>query len=143
VVLIALCLIFVAVGTWMSILAIRHLLRRRMFLRESEVSAGVVVGLAESPDEEGTSYSPIVRFRTEDWREATFQSEMGSSDASWQVGDTIRVRHRRDRPNVAEVDSFAALWGPTVFLAVLGVAFLSIGIGILIGWLPVTATAPR
>jgi hypothetical protein len=67
----------------------------------------------------------------------TFQSEMGSSRESWHVGDVLPVRHRRDRPDVAEVGSFGALWGATIVFVVLGVALLFVGIGVLMGWLPV------
>jgi hypothetical protein len=52
-------------------------------------------------------------------------------------GDTVAVRYRTDRPEIAEVGSFAALWGPTLLFAGLGVIFLFVGIGIRLGWLPV------
>ena len=38
---------------------------------------------------------------------------------------------------MAEVSSLAALWGPSLLFALLGVAFLFIGVGVLTGWNPV------
>ena len=97
------------------------------------------MALGENRDEDETSYFPTVRFRTAAGREMTFQSGTGSGQASWRVGDRVEVRYRRDRPDCAEVGSFAALWGPTLLFAVLGIAFLVVGIGVLAGWIPVSA----
>jgi hypothetical protein len=136
-VIVVLSLVFIVAGAGLLFLAMRHFARRRAFLRDSETTTGVIVALVESPDEEGTSYFPLVRFKPAGGSEVTFQSEMGSSKESWHVGDTLPVRHRRDRPDVAEVGSFSALWGATILFVVLGVALLSVGIGVLMEWLPV------
>lgn len=135
--------IFVVAGAGLSLLATRYLVSRRAFLRNSDVTTGVVVALGESRDQDETSYSPTVRFRTAAGREVTFQSGTGSGKASWSIGDSIRVRYRRDQPDSAEVSSFAALWGPSLLFALLAVVFLSIGFGVLAGWLPVSTPASR
>lgn len=128
---------FVFIGAGLSVLAWRAFLRRRAFLRDSLVATGVIVALTENRESDEISYFPKVRFRSLAGHDITFQSGAGSSAASWRIGDTVAVCYRKDRPEVAEVGSFAALWGPTLLFAGLGVIFLFVGIGILLGWLPV------
>lgn len=135
--------IFVAAGLGLLVLAIRHLLDRRAFLRTSAITTGVVVALAERQDQDETSYFPTVRFKTATGREVTFTSGVGSGKESWRIGDSTSVRYQRDRPDAAEVSSLAALWGPSLLFALLGVAFLFIGVGVLTGWIPVSAPTPR
>jgi hypothetical protein len=131
--------IFVLVGAALSLLAIRHLLQRRVFLRNADVTTGVIVALGERRDEDETSYFPKVRFRTAAGREVTFESGAGSGQESWRIGNSIKVRYQRDQPENAEVGSFAALWGLPLLFAVLGIAFLFVGIAVLEGWIPVSA----
>ena len=128
---------FVVIGVALSVFAWRAFLRRRAFLRDSIVATGVIVALTENRESDEISYFPRIRFRSLAGRDITFQSGAGSSAASWRIGDTVAVCYRKDRPEIAEVGSFAALWGPTVLFAGLGVVFLVVGIGILVGWLPV------
>jgi hypothetical protein len=129
--------VFVVTGAGMSVLARRHFVRRRAFVRDSTTATGVIVGFREDRNRDEISYFPKIRFRTPAGREVTFESGAGSSHTSLQVGDTVEIRYRRDQPEIAEVASFAALWGPTLLFGMLGVIFLIVGIGILSGWLPV------
>ena len=127
----------VFIGAGLSVLAWRTFLRRRAFLRESLVATGVIVALTENRESDEISYFPEIRFRSLAGHDITFQSGAGASAASWRIGDSVVVCYRKDRPEIAEVGSFAALWGPTVLFAGLGVIFLFVGTGILVGWLPV------
>ena len=131
--------IFVAAGTGLSFQAIRLVIQRRVFLRDSEVATGVIVALVETRDEDEASCFPTVRFRTATGQVVTFQSGAGTGKADWRVGDPVEVRYRRDRPDSAEVSSFAALWGLALVFAVLGIGFLFVGIAVLAGWIPVSA----
>jgi hypothetical protein len=124
------------------VLSLRQVFSRRSFLRNSDVATGVIEALTESRDEEEVSYFPTVRFRTAAGREVTFQSGTGSGESSWTIGDRVPVRYRRDRPECAEVGSFAALWGAALLFALLGVAFLFVGIGVLAGWVPISEPGP-
>jgi hypothetical protein len=46
------------------------------------------------------------------------------------------VRYHRDRPEIAEFDSFAALWGPTAMFALLAVVFTAVGAALWLGLIP-------
>lgn len=118
--------------------ALRHWRARRAFLAGSAVASGRVVGFEERRDGDPQSgHFARVSFRTGAGREITFVSEVGSEIPSERVGDALRVRNRPESPLDAEVDEFWALWGVTTLLAVLGLAFLAIGLGLVAGWIPV------
>jgi hypothetical protein len=129
--------LFAAIGGVMLVGAGRRFARRRTFVRHSAVTTGTIVRLTENREREEISYVPTVKFTTPSGREVTFDSEMGSSMDAGQVGDTVAVRYRPDQPHVAEINSFMSLWGLTVLLGVLGVVFTFVGVGILVGFVPI------
>jgi hypothetical protein len=129
--------IFTLVGGAMLVAAGRQFARRRAFVRHSAIASGTIVALTENRERDEISYFPKVKFQTPSGREITFQSEMGSSSEAGRIGDTVGVRYRPDQPHVAEIDSFMSLWGLTLLFGVLGVVFLFVGLGILVGLLPV------
>ena len=132
--------LFTSIGCAMSALALRHGLRRRDFLRGSCTSAGTNVGLREDPDPTSAvrwTTFPRIRFQTSAGREITFDSGLGSSNSDWRVGQPVTVRYRPESPNKAEVDSFFALWGLALICAVLATVFLGLGLGLLLGLVPV------
>jgi len=62
---------------------------------------------------------------------------MGSTAEPGRIGDTVTVRYRPDQPDLAEIEGFLSLWGLTLVFGVLGAVFLFVGLGILVGFLPV------
>ena len=79
---------------------------------------------------------PSVQFRTAAGREITIESSMAVGGA-WRIGKAVSVRYRLDHPEIAEFDSFAALWGPTLLFALLALVFVGVGAGLLFGFIPV------
>jgi len=51
----------------------------------------------------------------------------------------MSVRYRVDRPEIAEFDSVAALWGPTVVFALLALVFASVAVSLWFGFIRVPA----
>ena len=129
--------IFVLVGAAMLIAAGREFARRRVFLRNSGTVSGTIIALTEDRERDEISYFPKVEFHTPSGRGITFQSAIGSSTAAKRIGDSVRVRYRLDQPQVAEIDAFMALWGPTLLFGGLGSVFVFVGAGILTGVLAV------
>lgn len=129
--------IFTLIGIVLLFLAARQSAKKRAFLQDSRTAFGEIVRFTEVPDGIEKSYFPEVRFQTSEGREITFQSEMGSNAPSHEIGDKVRVRYSRNQPANAEIDSFFALWGLVLILGLLGGIFSFVGLGILIGWLPV------
>ena len=115
----------------------RQFARRRAFMRNSATASGTIVALTENRERDEISYFPRVKFKTPSGREVTFESETGSTADAGRIGDTVTVRYRPDQPYVAEIDSFMSLWGLTLLFGSLGVGFLFVGLGLLVGLLPV------
>ena len=70
-------------------------------------------------------------------RDVTFEAGMGRSGDGWRVGDTVSVRYRLDQPEIAEIDSIVALWAPAALFGLLAVVFVSVGISLWFGVIPV------
>jgi hypothetical protein len=130
--------VFFLIGTGLSIVAGRHFIRRLAFIRSSSVVPGAVVALREERDGTETQrfHYPRVRFQTDSGREMTFESGMGRGGDAWRTGEVVSVRYRRDQPEIAELDSFASLWGPTLLFALLAVVFVGVGVGVWSGLIP-------
>ncbi|MGH2400383.1 MAG: DUF3592 domain-containing protein, partial [bacterium] len=113
----------------LDVVAMRQFVRRRAFIHASDVAQAVVIDLRHDRDGLDTQrfYYPRLRFRSALGREVTFESGMAGSGRAWQLGETVSVRYLRDRPETAELDTFAALWGPTLIFALLAAVFLLVG----------------
>ena len=64
---------------------------------------GIVIGLAESSDSEGTTYAPIVRFRTQGGRSFEFQSNHSSYPPAYEIGQKVTVLYPPEQPAQAVV----------------------------------------
>lgn len=131
--------IFCLVGAGLSVVAGRHFLRRLAFVRSSAVSPGVVVALREERDgiESHRFRYPRVRFQTASGGDVIFESGMARSGEAWRIGEAVSVRYRLDHPEIAELDTMVALWGPTLLFSFLAVVFLALGAGLGLGLIPV------
>jgi|SRR5688572_26422388 len=131
--------VFALAGAGLSLAAARQARRQRVFLAGSQRAPGRVIGLSAVPDSSSHSnhdYFPRIRFATPSGREVTFESRLGSEQPVWRVGDEVRVRFPANQPGRAEIDSFLALWGLTALLGGLGTAFLTLGIALVCGLVP-------
>lgn len=130
--------LFIVVGAGLTLVAIRHFSDRRSFIRGSSVATGVVVALRAEPD--GTDIQPLgypqVRFQAASGREITFESRMARGGSAWTVGDSVSVRYLVAHPEIAELDSFVALWGATTLFAALALVLLAVGLSLWIGLIP-------
>jgi Protein of unknown function (DUF3592) len=63
-------------------------------------------------DVERTSYSPVVRFTTQQGREIEFHGR-GGSDASFAEGDRVTVIYDPANPSRVRIASFGDLWTPS------------------------------
>jgi hypothetical protein len=64
---------------------------------------GVVVDLIESTDSDGTTYAPVVAFKTEGGRNFEFHSNFYSSPPAYEVGQKVTVLYPPDRPDEAQI----------------------------------------
>jgi hypothetical protein len=125
-------------GIGVSVVAARHFARRLAFIRKSAVADGIVVALREERDGMDNQHAsfPRVRFRAASGREVTFEAGMAHGAHGWHVGEVVSVRYRVERPEIAELDGFVALWGPTLVFTLLAVVFVGVGISLWLEFIP-------
>ncbi len=110
-------LLFAGVGIVLVIIAIVSGILTRRFIAHSAMAAGLVVKLNA-----GGSH-PEIKFTTADGREIEYPQN--GLIGGYQTGDKVTVLYDPEDPRQCEVNSFGALWGITISLAIGGVIFIS------------------
>ena len=87
-------LLFFAIGSGMTI-------RQRALEKRGIKAPGIVVGLQENYDSDGSTYTPIVQFRTDSGQSVEFVSSYSSSPPAYKVGETVTVVYPPDNPKEA------------------------------------------
>jgi hypothetical protein len=112
--------LLIAVGLILCVFAVLSGIRVTRFIRESESADGVVIKLNA-----GSSH-PQIRFTTIAGQEIEYPQ--GGFIYGYHTGDRVRVRYKREAPfQTARLDTFAALWGTSMFLAVLATVCILAG----------------
>lgn len=75
--------------------------RQITFERQGAQVQGEVVNLYENCDDDGCSYSPVVRFKTQNGQTITFESIYSSSPPAYDIGETVTVIYPIDDPEKA------------------------------------------
>lgn len=132
--------VFAPVGVILLVICVVTAVGSVQFRADSETATGTVVGVEphrschRDSDHRmscGTSYFPVVRYRTADGRQVTFSASSGSSHRP-QVGDQVTVLYDKGDPDHARVDSFAEFWLAPLITGLLGLVFAAVGL-ILLG----------
>ena len=109
-------LIFFAVGVGLTF--------QQYLLRQDALQAqGTVISLAESCDDEGCTYRPIVRFTAQNGREEFYNSMYGSSPPAYEVGEIVTLFYQPDNPQKAFIQGEGGIFR---------VIFTAIGAGIML-----------
>ena len=111
--------VLVGIGTWLF-------LGKLSFLDRSTVTDGVVVDLESHSSKNGRTYRPVVTYQSSGGEKQTFVSQIGSSPAAYEVGESVKVRYEMGEPSSAVIDNFWEMWGIISVLVGLGVIFLAI-----------------
>lgn len=98
------------------------------FLDRSTITDGVVTDLESSTSKNGKTYRPVVTYRDGSGQEQTFASLMSSSPASFEVGESVKVRYESGKPSTAVIAAYWEVWGTITVVLGLGLIFLAIGI---------------
>ena len=122
-----------AAGPIVLLIAAGTGIERARFVHSSLQAEGVIVGLSPvRPYRSNTSWRPVFQFTTEDGRSFTVMSNIGQRRSTWKQGEHVAVLYQADHPENAHLDSFAQLWMPEVILGVVGAAFSTIPLLILL-----------
>lgn len=104
------------------------------FLRTAVATTGEVIGYERRTNSEGEiTYFPVIVFTPANGDEIEFTSSTGSSARGYAIGASVPLRYDPALPFSAAIDTPADLWLAAIVLSILGVAFTSVGGGML--WL--------
>jgi len=122
--------IFLTVGLGLLGGGVYSFMSTREFLGNAVSANGVVTDLEERWDSDDSSYTyyPRVRFETETGQAHEFTGDVGSSPASFDVGEEVRVLFDPADPSGARIDSFMQLWFVSLILGGLGLVFSVVGV---------------
>lgn len=110
---IAFGLIFFGIGAGLSY-------KQYRLERDGTTAQGEVVSFTSNCDDEGCSYSPVVRFNIQNGETITFESTYSSSPPAYDVGEEVTVIYSPDAPENAQIKGGGKVFR-IVFMAVGGV----------------------
>ncbi len=95
-----------------------------LFVNKAVKTYGVVVDF-QIKTTRGTTYHPIVRFKTAAGKEIQYISWVGSSPPAYQKGEKIEIFYNSDNPHEVKINSLLSLWLlPIIFTPIGGIFFL-------------------
>lgn len=94
--------------------------RQRSLESRGLEAVGVVVGLAESQGSDGSTYAPVVRFKTSSGQSVEFTSSYYSSPPDYEVGQSVNVAYPTETPEKAVIKGDGQLLH-SIFMLVGGV----------------------
>lgn len=106
----------------------------KTFMVNAEQARGTVVEVAarSGTDSSGNPtiyFYPVVEFTAADGRAVRYQSSVGSSRPSQQVGQAVEIVYNPANPQDARVNSFTEVWLWPVVLLGMGAVFVLAGVG--------------
>jgi hypothetical protein len=108
---------------------------RALFFHSAATAEGAIIAMRETPQSAGRtrkSFSPIFQFKAANGKNYTVNSNIAERPTSWRLGGSVLVLYQPDHPENAHIDSFAQLWMLQVVVGVVGAAFSTIPVLILI-----------
>jgi hypothetical protein len=66
-------------------------------------TTGVVVGYAETTEQDGTVYAPVIEFRTPDGTLVTWPSESYSNPPGYRLGERVTILYDPQSPDRARI----------------------------------------
>lgn len=127
--------VFSAVGVGMLVASFFVFSNTTSFIRRAVEANGKVTDLersrSSSSSGSSTTYRPVVEFTTATGKRIEFVSSVGSSPPSHRVGESVKVLYNPADPQSARIKSFFQLWFGFLIVFFLGLAFATIGLGMI------------
>jgi hypothetical protein len=102
-------------------------LRVNKFISASLPSEGEIIGFEEHHGD-GTTYSPIVRFKTRDGQEIEFTDSVYANPPGYSVGERIKIFYHRGDFRDARIAKPTRLYFLPGFFLLLSIAFLGVSL---------------
>lgn len=118
-----------ALGAVLLVAGLVVFLRTRSFLATAATTQGTVVGYQQRRSSKGrVTYKPMVRYTTATGSVVEFTDSVSSSPPAYEEGALVPVRYDANNPSKARLDSGFRLWLLPALLSGIGLAFLVIGV---------------
>jgi hypothetical protein len=99
--------------------------------RDGGQAPGEVISLSTSCDNEGCTYSPVVRFKTQNGNSITFESTYSSSPPAYDVGESVTVIYPHEAPDKAEIKGGGKVF--RIVFTIVGGVIITFGLIIFFG----------
>ena len=106
-------LLFFAIGAGLT-------MRQRALENQGIEAPGVVVALQENYDSDGSTYKPVVQFRTAGGQRVEFASSYSSSPPAYEIGESVTVVYSPENPSEAVIKGEGQIFH-VIFMLVGGV----------------------
>jgi len=116
-------LLFFAIGIAVLISAVVAIVKTRSQIANSLSASGWVTALTQEMGVKGYLYYPLVQFKIPSGQTMSFQSRVGSSPASYSVGQQVKVLYDIGNPQQAEIDSLSSQWFVPGCMLAMGLLF--------------------
>jgi hypothetical protein len=118
---------FSLVGICMLLVSYFIYSETKSFIAGASEGNGKVIDLVRS---DGT-YHPVVEFTSSTGKRIEITSSVGSHPPSYRVGESVTVLYDPSNPHNAQLSGFMDLWFGFLVLVGLGLAFASVGLGMI------------
>lgn len=111
------------VGVVLLLLALAFTTHTAIFLHRSISAPGIVVGLTQRNDSDGTvGYAPIFNFKAQSGLSYTITAGVASNPPSFTVGQSVPVLYEELKPEDAKIGIFWQLWFVHFILGAFGIS---------------------
>lgn len=125
------------IGTLLIAGGVFYAKREHRIISGSEITIGQVVNLVENKRStrrrRRITYTPEIRFVDNSRKEVLFRSRFSSNRPGLKVGDSVDIAYRRDNSSDARILKFTYTFLPSLIAIALGVAFIMVGVGTIVG----------
>ena len=118
-------LIFTLFGLLFFVIGSGLTMRQRGLEEQGIEAKGVVIDLEEIYDSDGSTYKPIVRFKTQNGQTVEFASSYSSSPPAYDIGESVTVVYQPKNPSEAVIKGDGQFLH--IIFMLLGGALASIG----------------
>ncbi len=77
--------------------------RQRSMERQGIEAPGEVVSFVQNCDDDGCTYAPVVRFKTQEGQSVSYESSFSSSPPAYDVGESVQVFYSPENPEKAVI----------------------------------------
>ncbi len=119
-------IVFGGIGLLFLVITFFIITSEEKFVENAKMVEGKVINLEYHSSKNGGAYHPVVEYSYNE-QTITFCSSVGSSPASYSVGDMVQIYVDPANPRNAQINDFSSQWLLSCILGGIGFLFFSIG----------------